>query len=472
MLEYKESYINGCWQSTSANSKVVLNDSANGQPMAEVTLGDSRDASAAAAAAQRALENWSRTSISERCRLLRRVSENLALKADILAEQISREVGMPLKLSKRIQVLSPTQAWNVYADLAERFKFEYTNGHSLIAKVPVGVVACITPWNYPLHQITAKVAAALAAGCTVVLKPSELAPASAYALSTAIDAAGFPAGVFNMVVGDGPTVGEALVTSPAVDMVSFTGSTAAGSRVAALAATQVKRVALELGGKSACVVLPDADVPAAMKYALAACFLNSGQTCTAMSRLLVPENMYDQCLKYLREGITNYAMGNPLDATTRLGPLVSAEQRDRVRSLIEAAVREGARIEADGGVVPEGEGYFVSPVVLGGVLPAHTVAQEEVFGPVLSLITYKNEEEAIEIANGTRYGLAAAVWSSNPERALSVARKIRAGQIDINGAPFNPTAPFGGFKMSGLGRENGEMGLEEFVEPVSIQQHV
>lgn len=470
MLLYNESYINGCWQETTASGQIGLSESATGEPLAKVVLGSPAEVDAAVAAAHKAFDGWTRLSVSDRGRLLRRVADNLALEAEDLAAHVSREVGMPLKLSKIIQIDAPIKVWRAYADLVENYAFERSVEHSLVVNVSVGVIACITPWNYPLHQITAKVAPALAAGCTVVLKPSELAPAAAYALARAIDAAGFPPGVFNLVMGDGPTLGESLVAAQHVDMVSFTGSTKAGTRVAALAAEGIKRLSLELGGKSASVVLPDADVPSAMKHALGACFLNSGQTCTAISRLLVHESRYEECIEHLRSGIARYAMGDPLDPSTRLGPLVSAEQKDRVLAFIEAALKEGARIEVSGGQTPEGNGHFVAPAVLGGVLPHHRVAQEEVFGPVLAVMTYTSDDEAVDIANGTRYGLAASVWSSNPERALAVARRLRAGQIDINGAPFNPAAPFGGFKMSGLGRENGQWGFDEFLEPVSIQQ--
>lgn len=471
MQQYNQIYIRGTWVETDSQGELVLQDSFTEAPLAQVMLGSAYDAERAVLGARSAFENWSRTPAAERAKLLRRVAELLAAEADGLAEAITREVGMPLKLSRRIQVQAPTAAWNAYADMAERFEYESRIGNSLVTQEAVGVVACITPWNYPLHQITAKVAPALAAGCTVVLKPSELAPAAAYALTRAIDQAGFPAGVFNLVMGEGALVGETLVAHPEVDMVSFTGSTAAGRRVAALAGVGIKRVALELGGKSASVVLPDADMALAMKHALGACFLNSGQTCTAITRLLVPVTRYEECLQYLKEGAAAFRMGDPCDASTRLGPLVSAAQRDRVNSYVETALEDGAQLIAGGktGAEVPPQGFFVPPTVLGKVRPDARVAQEEVFGPVLSVITYAEEEEAIRIANGTAYGLAAAVWSSDPERALAVARRLRAGQVDVNGAPFNPAAPFGGFKMSGVGRENGIYGLKEFLELRAIQ---
>jgi acyl-CoA reductase-like NAD-dependent aldehyde dehydrogenase len=471
MQLYRQAYIGGTWRNVEPAATLTVHDSFTEQPLAEVALASVSDAAAAVVSAREAFDAWSRTSVAERTALLRRVAEALVQEADTLAEAITREVGMPLKLSKRIQVQAPIAAWSAYADMADNFAFESTVGNSLVTQEPVGVVACITPWNYPLHQITAKVAPALAAGCTVVLKPSELAPASAFALARAIDAAGFPPGVFNLVVGNGPAVGEALVAHADVDMVSFTGSTAAGKRVASVAGAGIKRVALELGGKSASIVLPDADLALAMKHALGACYLNSGQTCTAITRVLVPATRYEECVALLRAGTAAFAMGDPTAPTTRLGPLVSASQCQRVNAYIEEALTKGAELIAGKGAgftVPA-QGYFVAPTVIGKVHPEARIAQEEVFGPVLSVISYTDEDEAVRIANGTPYGLAAAVWSSDRERALKVAKRLRAGQVDINGAPFNPAAPFGGFKMSGVGRENGIFGLEEFLEPRAIQ---
>lgn len=471
MQQYNEIYVRGTWLATDKQGEQLLTDSFTEASLAQVALGTAYDVERAVSAARAAFDTWSRTTVAERAALLRRVAELLGEDADRLATAITAEVGMPLKLSRRIQVQAPVTAWKLYADWAECFQFESRIGNSLVTQEAVGVVACITPWNYPLHQITAKVAPALAAGCTVVLKPSELAPSAAYALARAIDRAGFPAGVFNMVMGEGPLVGEALATHPEVDMVSFTGSTSAGRRVAALSAAGIKRVALELGGKSASVVLPDADMALAMKHALGACFLNSGQTCTAITRLLVPASLYEECTQLLRAGAAAFRMGDPCDATTRLGPLVSAAQRDRVHQYIGAAMEDGAELVTGQGAgveLPQ-HGYFVAPTVLGNVRPNARVAQEEVFGPVLSVIGYDDEEEAVRVANGTAYGLAAAVWSGSADRALAMARRLRAGQVDINGAPFNPAAPFGGFKMSGVGRENGIHGLEEFVEPCAIQ---
>jgi acyl-CoA reductase-like NAD-dependent aldehyde dehydrogenase len=341
-----------------------------------------------------------------------------------------------------------------------------------VVREPIGVVGCITPWNYPLNQIIAKVAPALAAGCTVVLKPSEVAPLNAFLLTEAIDEAGLPAGVFNLVSGVGPVVGEAIAAHPDVDMVSFTGSTRAGKRVAELAAATVKRVALELGGKSANVVLPDADLEKAVSAGVTNCYLNSGQTCTAWTRMLVPRDRLAEAEQVAAARAERYRVGDPLADGTNLGPLVSEIQRDRVRGYIEKGIAEGAKLVTGGAEPPDGleKGYFVRPTVFSEVTPDMTVAQEEIFGPVLSIIPYDTEDEAVEIANGTIYGLAGGVWSGDPAHAEQVARRLRTGQVDINGAMYNPLAPFGGYKQSGVGRENGRIGFEEFLETKSLQR--
>ncbi len=344
-------------------------------------------------------------------------------------------------------------------------------GNSLVVREPVGVVGAITPWNYPLHQIVAKLAPALAAGCTLVLKPSELTPLTAYLLFDAIDEAGLPPGVVNLVTGTGPVVGEALAGHPGVDLVSFTGSTATGRRITHLAADRIARVSLELGGKSANVVLDDADLASAVKVGVGNAFLNSGQTCTAWTRMLVHRNRYDEALDLAAKATDGYQLGDPLDPATRLGPLVSAQQRDRVRDHITRGLADGGRLVAGGldAPVPQ-RGWFVAPTVIADVDPDSALAQEEVFGPVLAVIPVDDDDHAVRVANNSRYGLAGAVWSGDEERALRVARRLRTGAVDINGAPFNPLAPFGGYKQSGLGRELGVHGLEEFCEVKAIQR--
>ena len=345
-------------------------------------------------------------------------------------------------------------------------------GNSLVVREPVGVVAAITPWNYPLHQIALKVAPALAAGCTVVLKPSEVAPFNAFILAEAIEAAGLPQGVFNLVTGYGADAGEALVKHRDVDMISFTGSTRAGKRISELAAQSVKRVALELGGKSASVILDDADLATAVKGTVNGCYLNSGQTCTALTRMLVPDSLYQEAARIAAEVAKSFTVGDPLAETTRLGPLSSQAQLERVRGYIRKGLQEGAELLAGGAEPPEGVppgGYYVKPTVFGRVSNDMTIAREEIFGPVLSIIPYQDEEDAVRIANDTVYGLAGAVWSRDDARAQRVARRIRAGQVDVNGGAFNMNAPFGGFKQSGHGREAGVYGLEEFLEYKSLQ---
>jgi betaine-aldehyde dehydrogenase len=379
---------------------------------------------------------------------------------------------MPLKLSARIQVALPIANFANYAKLAKEFSFEQKVGNSLVVREPVGVVGAITPWNYPLHQITLKVAPALAAGCTVVLKPSEVAPLNAFVLAEVIETAGLPRGVFNLVTGTGPKAGEALVKHPGVDMISFTGSTRAGKRISELASPSVKRVALELGGKSASVILEDADLATAVKGTLNNCYLNSGQTCTALTRMLVPQSKYEEAAKMAAELAKSFTVGDPLAESTRLGPLTSLTQLERVRGYIKKGLEEGAELLAGGAEPPEGApagGYYVRPTVFGKVRNEMTIAQEEIFGPVLSIIAYKDEEDAIRIANDTPYGLAGAVWSKDDAHAQRVARRIRAGQVDVNGGAFNINAPFGGFKQSGHGREAGVYGLEEFLEYKSLQ---
>jgi acyl-CoA reductase-like NAD-dependent aldehyde dehydrogenase len=399
---------------------------------------------------------------------VRRIAAALRERSDAIAHGITREVGMPARLSARIQAGAPIAAWDHYAELALEVEWEQRIGHSLVQQLPVGVVACITPWNYPLHQVTNKVAPALLAGCTVLLKPSELAPSSAFLLAEAVAQAGLPLGVFNLVHGNGPDVGEALVKHPEVDMVSFTGSTRAGQRIAAVAGQDIKRLALELGGKSPAVVLPGADLATAVKATLGGCFLNSGQTCSATTRLLVPRDQAPQAAHLAAELAQSWRMGDPADPATRLGPLVSQAQREKVRGMVHAAIVEGAQLVTRDSALPS-HGFFFPPTVLDQVTPQMAIAREEVFGPVLALIAYDSVDEAVAIANGTDYGLAATVWAATPAAALPVAKRLRAGQVDINGAPFNPQAPFGGFKRSGVGRENGRFGIEEFLEPRSLQ---
>jgi acyl-CoA reductase-like NAD-dependent aldehyde dehydrogenase len=461
-------YIDGEWRPASGTADLPVTDCFTEETFAHYRCASHADVDAAVQAAGAAFPGWAATPLQERAASVRRVAAALRERSDAIAQMISREVGMPARLSARIQAGAPIAAWEMYADLATGLAWERRIGHSLVQQVPVGVAACITPWNYPLHQITGKVAPALMAGCTVVLKPSEMAPSSAWMLAEAVALAGLPRGVFNLVHGTGPDVGEALVSHPGVDMVSFTGSTRAGQRIAELAARSTKRIALELGGKSAALVLPGADLAAAVKATLGSCLLNSGQTCSATTRLLVPRRDYEQAAHLAAELLPSWRMGDPADPASRVGPLASRAQQQKVNGMIAAALAAGARRVGAEAALPA-QGFFVAPAVLADVTPDMAIAQEEVFGPVLVLIAYDGIDDGIAIANGTSYGLAASVWAATAADALPVARRMRAGQVDVNGAPFNPAAPFGGFRRSGLGRENGLYGIEEFLEPVSIQ---
>ncbi|HXJ54882.1 MAG TPA: aldehyde dehydrogenase family protein [Burkholderiales bacterium] len=472
MLVRDKFYIGGRWVAPSSADTIEVHNAGTGAVMGRVPAGTENDIDAAVAAARGALQSWSETQPEKRAEFLEKISAALKARADELARTIAQEVGMPLKMASRIQAGLPIANFANYAKLVKEFSFESRVGNSLVVREPVGVVGAITPWNYPLHQITLKVAPALAAGCTVVLKPSEVAPFNAFMLAEAAASAGLPAGVLNIVTGYGAAAGEALVRHPGVDMISFTGSTRAGKRISEIAAQSVKRVALELGGKSASVILDDADLAQAVKSTLNGCYLNSGQTCTALTRMLVPQSKYDEAAKIAAEIAAGFSVGDPLAESTRLGPLTSKAQLERVRGYISKGLAEGAELVAGGAEPPEGVppgGYYVRPTVFGKVRNDMTIAQEEIFGPVLSIIAYRDEEDAVRIANDTVYGLAGAVWSKDEARAQRVARRIRAGQVDVNGGAFNMNAPFGGFKQSGHGREAGVYGLEEFLEYKSLQ---
>ena len=464
-------YINGTWTVSSGAGSINVINAATEEVMGRVPEGTPEDVDRAVTAARAAFEPWAATPVAKRADYLAAMAAGLKARADEIAHTITGEVGMPLKLSLRIQAGLPAVNLGTYARLVTDFPFEERVGNSLVVREPVGVVGCITPWNYPLHQVVAKVAPALAAGNTVVLKPADLAPLSAFILAEVMDAAGLPPGVFNLVSGHGRVVGEALVKHPGVDMISFTGSTGAGKRVSELAAATVKRVALELGGKSASVILEDADLPTAVKSTVNACFLNAGQTCSALTRLLVPESRYTEAAELAAQVAQGFTPGDPMSEGVKLGPLVSAAQRDTVRDYIRTGIAEGAELLTGGPEAPEGleHGYFVKATVFGRVDPKSIIAQEEIFGPVLSILPYRDEDDAVRIANDSIYGLVGAVWSADETRGMQVARRLRTGQVDVNGAPFNLLAPFGGYKQSGHGRELGRFGLEEFTELKAIQ---
>jgi aldehyde dehydrogenase (NAD+) len=468
-------YIDGAWVPSTGSDTIDVHDSTNGEVIAQVPAGTAGDVDAAATAARAAFESWSQTTPEERAKYCTRTAEGLGARMDEIATVVTREAGMPKWLSLMIQAGLPINSFNTAAQLAESYEYESRLGNSIVVRVPVGVVGAITPWNYPLHQIAAKVAYAIAAGCTVVLKPSEVAPLDAVILAEVIHDAGLPAGVFNLVIGTGPVVGEAIVSHPQVDMVSFTGSTRAGKRVAELAAHSLKRVALELGGKSANVLLDDLDDEAfekAVRDGVFKCYLNQGQTCTALTRMLVPASRVADAERIAAdEAEANYQPSDPFADGARLGPLSSQAQVERVTGYIQKGIDEGAKLVTGGPERPEGfeQGYYVRPTVFSEVRNDMSIAQEEIFGPVLSIIAYEDEDQAARIANDSPYGLSGGVWGADAERAQAFARRIRTGQIEVNGGAFNPSAPFGGFKNSGYGREYGPHGFEEFLEIKAMQ---
>jgi aldehyde dehydrogenase (NAD+) len=453
-------YIGGAWVPSTGKETIEIVDSNTEDVIGSIPAGTTDDVDRAATAAADAFGPWSATSLEERAKLMGQISEGLAARTDELGEVIAREVGLPT---------------GVFADVAERalaYEWDTPLGNSVVVREPVGVVGAITPWNYPLFQIALKVGPAMAAGCTVVLKPSELAPLNAFILAEVIHDVGLPAGVFNLVTGVGPVVGEAIAGHPKVDMVSFTGSTRAGRRVMQLAAESIKKVALELGGKSPNVILPDADLDTAVPGGVAACYMNSGQTCSALTRMIVPRSQLAEVEEKAKEAAEAFTPGDAFDKATRLGPLVSAVQRDRVRGYIQKGIDEGAKLVTGGTDAPDGldKGYFVRPTVFSEVTPEMTIAQEEIFGPVLAIMPYDTEEDAVRIANDSVYGLAGAVWAGDADHAEAVARRLRTGQVDVNGGTFNAFAPFGGYKQSGIGRERGGFGFEEFLETKSLQR--
>ncbi|MET8816019.1 aldehyde dehydrogenase family protein [Streptomyces sp. NPDC004549] len=454
-------YIDGAWRPAAGRDVIEVVNPADEQIIGRVPAGDAQDVDAAVRAARAALPDWAATPPAERAARLAALRDALAARADELTETITAELGAPPDFARTVQAGLPVAVAGSYAELAATHPFEEKVGNSTVLHEPVGVVAAITPWNYPLHQIVAKVAPALAAGCAVVLKPAENTPLTAQLFAEAVHEAGVPAGVFNLVTGLGPVAGQALAEHPGVDLVSFTGSTAVGRRIGAAAGAGVKRVALELGGKSANVILPSADLAKAVKVGVANVMANSGQTCSAWTRMLVHRDQYDEAVTLAAEAAAKYG--------DRIGPVVSQRQRDRVRGYIEKGVAEGARLVAGGPESPREQGWFVSPTVFADVTPDMTVAQEEIFGPVLCVLPYDDEDDALRIADGTVYGLAGAVWAGDEDEAAAFARRMSTGQVDINGGRFNPLAPFGGYKQSGVGRELGAFGLAEYLQTKSLQ---
>jgi aldehyde dehydrogenase (NAD+) len=471
MTDYSKLFINGAWVPSQGAGTIDVVNPATEVVIASVPSGSIADVEDAVSAARKAFEDWAQTPVRDRTQILRRIADGIERRRIELAQLITDEMGAPISFTTAMQVPLPINSFRAAADAADALEFEAINGNTVIVREPVGVVGAITPWNYPLHQLAAKVAYALAAGNTVVAKPSELAPLDSWILAEIITEAGLPAGVFNLVSGPGPTVGEAIAAHPDVDMVSFTGSTRAGMRVSELAAKTVKRVTLELGGKSPNVVLPDADLHAVIPSAVQLAYLNTGQTCAALTRLLVPRPKLAETEELIKKHVEALSVGNPRSPETALGPLVSTDQRTRVLNYIDQGIREGAKLVTGGpGTVPGVDsGFYVRPTVFSEVTADMVIHREEIFGPVLVIVPYDTESDAVRLANDTDYGLAGAVWSSDTAKARNVASRIRAGQIYVNGGAFNPNSPFGGYKRSGNGREYGRFGLEEFLEVKAIE---
>jgi aldehyde dehydrogenase (NAD+) len=470
-MTYEQLYYDGAWQASSAGDSIAVISSATEQEFARVPRGTAADVDRAVQAARRGFESWSRLAVEERAQWLEKLAAAMKTRVPQIAEAIAHEVGTSLKFSTMVQAEFPIMMIGMNAKFIRDAKLEEELGNSLVIKEPIGVVGCVTPWNYPLHQAVCKIAPGLAAGCTIVLKPAEMAPLSAFMLAEAAHEIGLPPGVLNIVSGSGRVVGEAIVAHPGVDMVSFTGSLAAGRRIASVAGEGIKKVCLELGGKSAFIVLDDAPFEKAVPAGVNNCMQNSGQTCSAWTRMLVPRARHDEAVEAAKAQLAKLTLGDPFDKSTRLGPLASAAQRDTVLGFIEQGKKEGATLVAGGGRPSHlPTGFYVEPTIFANVSNQMTIAQEEIFGPVLSIIPYDTEADAITIANDSPYGLAGGVWAGTAERALDVAKQLRTGQVDINGGRFNPLAPFGGYKKSGIGREVGPLALEEFFHLKSIQR--
>ncbi|MFI0713788.1 aldehyde dehydrogenase family protein [Streptomyces inhibens] len=471
MKHHDAMFIDGTWRPAAGAGTIEVVNPADERVIATVPAGTAEDVDAAVRAARAALPGWAATAPAERAARLSALRDQLAARTEEIARTITAELGATLGFSRRVQAALPVVVTGSYAELAASYSFEERIGNSTVYHEPVGVVSAITPWNYPLHQVVNKIAPALAAGCTVVLKPAEDTPLTAQLFAECVDAAGVPAGVFNLVTGLGHVAGQALAEHPDVDLVSFTGSTAVGRKIGAIAGGGVKRVALELGGKSANVILPGADLAKAVQVNVADVMRNSGQSCNALTRMLVHRDQYEEAVALAAEAVGGYLVGDPQDDESRLGPVVNAKQRDRVRGYIERGVQEGARLVAGGPDAPEGRerGYYVRPTVFADVTTDMTIAQEEIFGPVVSILKYESEEEALRIANDSAYGLGGAVWAGDQETAVAFARRLDTGQVDINGGRFNPLAPFGGYKQSGVGRELGPHGLAEYLQTKSLQ---
>ncbi|MGP4670277.1 aldehyde dehydrogenase family protein [Agrobacterium pusense] len=464
MREYGKLFIDGEWVQPSISRTVQVTDPSTDLPFASVALGGAEDVDRAVAAARRAFESFSRSSVPDRLALLDDIAAAYEARMSELSAVVAEEMGFPV--SSNVQVAGPLMHFQQARKVLQNYHFETRIDDTIIRREPIGVCGLISPWNWPIQTLTVKIAYALAAGCAVVYKPSQVTPISAILLTEILEAAGAPKGVVNLVNGDGATVGEALAAHPDVDLISFTGSTGAGARVGAVAAQTIKRVSLELGGKSASIALRDADIAAAARWTIQRCFFNTGQSCHAPSRLLVPRERLGDAVAAIRDEVAKFRIGDPRDPVTTMGPMVSRSQSNSVQRYIETGIDEGATLVCGGPGLPGGvnRGAFVRPTVFSEVTPAMTIAREEIFGPVLAVISYDDEEEAISIANDTPFGLAGYVFSADSERGYAVGNRLRAGRIFYNGAAANPASPMGGYKQSGNGREMGIFGLEEYLE--------
>ncbi len=470
MENARKFYINGEWVEPSTSDTLDVINPATEESIAQIAMGGKADLDKAVAAAKTAFETFSQTSVEDRAALLERIIECYKDKMGEIAATVSQEMGAPVSLANAAQAPAGLGHLMFALNSLKNFPFEEDVGTARIVREPIGVCGLITPWNWPLNQIAAKVGPAIAAGCTMVLKPTEIAPLNAILFAEVMDAAGTPPGVFNLVNGDGPTVGVAMSSHPDIDMMSFTGSTRAGISVAQEAAITVKRVAQELGGKSPNVILDDANFPEIIARDTFGVCLNTGQSCNAPTRMLVPEGRMEEAAAIAKATAEQIKVGDPSDSNTQIGPLVSQIQFDKVQALIQKGIDEGAKLETGGVGRPDGlnVGYFVKPTIFSDVSNEMTIAQEEIFGPVLTLIPYKDEDDAVNIANDTVYGLAAYVSSGDLEHAAAIGRRIRAGNVHLNGAGVDPGAPFGGYKQSGNGREFSKWGLEEFLETKAL----
>jgi aldehyde dehydrogenase (NAD+) len=463
-------YIDGRWVTPAGDTQLAVINPATEQPFSQIAMGNQADVDAAVSAARRAFPSFARTSPHERRMLIEQILDVFMQRYDEIAEAIMAEVGAPKTLAYDWQAGIGKRHLQQLLRTLDTFDFQKTMGNTLINLEPVGVVALITPWNWPINQVVCKVAPALAAGCTMVLKPSEVAPLNAVLFAEVMHEAGVPAGVFNLINGDGPTVGAALAAHPEVDMVSFTGSTRAGVEVARLAAPTVKRVHQELGGKSANILLDDVDLEKAVTSGVNGCFGNSGQSCNAPTRMLVPASLHDRAVEIARRAALAHQVGDPADPQSTMGPVISDRQFQAIQRMIAIGIDEGAQLVCGGLGRPEGleRGYYVKPTVFAGVTPGMTIAREEIFGPVLVIQAYDDDEHAVELANDSVFGLAGYVQSSNLQRARDIALQLRVGGVYINHPDWNPGAPFGGYKQSGNGREYAEWGLEAFLETKAI----